>query len=213
MKDAQVIPLGECAFIVRLSDKLDREVNATVRALADAIEVAALSGVTDVVAANSSIGVHFQHPNSAEAVREALGRLVSVGALPHSQVEPRLCEISVHYDGADLPAITAATGLSTQQIIDVHSGQEYQIFAIGFTPGFAYMGEVDERLSVPRRQSPRTAVPAGSVAIANRQTAIYPFETPGGWNIIGTTSFRPFDISREPTTLFRVGDRVKFVPA
>lgn len=212
MIDARLIPLGESAFIVRLSDKLDREINSTVRALGDAIELESLPGVTDVVAANSSVGVYFDPPDVADSVRRAIEQLVRNDRLPHSLTRPALHEISVRYDGPDLHEVAAATGLSVQQVIEIHSGVEYQVFAIGFAPGFAYMGEVDERISVPRRANPRTAVAAGSVAIANRQTAIYPSESPGGWNIVGTTSVRPFDIDREPSSLFRVGDSVRFVP-
>lgn len=209
---AQIIPLGERAFIVRLSDKLDREINSTVRALGDAIEVAALPDVTDVVAANSSVGVYFDHSESADSIRAGLEKLLSDDKLHRIAGDPAFYEIPVRYDGADLTEIAAVAGLSREQVISIHCTPEYQVFAIGFAPGFAYMGEVDERISVPRRANPRIAVPAGSVAIANRQTAIYPFETPGGWNIVGTTSVLPFDQNREPSSLFRVGDRVRFVP-
>lgn len=210
---ARIVPLGESAFIIQLSDKLDREINLTVRVLGDAIEHLAIPGVTDVVPANSSVGVYFDSPNLADSVRHALEQQLRNDLLPHSLTDATLHKIPVRYDGADLQAVAAATGLAAQQVIEIHSGAEYQVFAIGFAPGFAYMGEVDERISVPRRANPRIAVPAGSVAIANRQTAIYPAETPGGWNIIGTTSVLPFDLGREPCSLFRVGDRVTFVPA
>ncbi len=212
MSDPRIIPLGEGAFIVRLSDKLDREVNSRARALADAIQRAAPAGLTDVVAANSSVGVYFDHVDRGAEHQRMVAELLN-DQLPGALSNPRVHELPVRYDGADLSDVAAMKGLSAQQVIEIHSSVDYQVFAIGFAPGFAYMGEVDERISVPRRANPRTAVPQGSVAIANRQTAIYPFATPGGWNIIGTTPVLPFDIERDPNALFRVGDRVRFVPA
>ncbi len=213
MTQARIVPLGESAFLIRLSDRLDREINSAVRALGDAIASAALPGVTDVVAANSSVGVYIDTPDVSNAVRRSLEQLLTGEYLPKSVNEPALHEIPVRYEGADLHEVAALSGLSTHDVISIHSGVEYQVFAIGFAPGFAYMGEVDERISVPRRANPRISVQAGSVAIANRQTAIYPTESPGGWNIIGTTSILPFDIGRDPPVLFRVGDRVRFLPA
>ncbi len=212
MSDPRIIPLGDGAFIVRLSDKLDREVNSRARALADAIERAAPAGLTDVVAANSSVGVYFEHADTGAELQRIVAELLN-DQLADALSNQGFHELPVRYDGADLSDVAAMKGISAQQVIEIHSSVQYQVFAIGFAPGFAYMGEVDERISVPRRANPRTAVPPGSVAIANQQTAIYPFATPGGWNIIGTTTVLPFDVERDPHSLFRVGDRVRFVPA
>lgn len=213
MSDTRVIPLGDSAFIVRLSSKLDREVNLRARAIADAIEAASLAGLTDVVPANSSVGVYFDLPEHAQGAASTLAELLETRSSIDRAAQPELHSVAVSYNGADLAEIAAACGLSAQQVVDIHCAAEYQVFAMGFAPGFAYMGEVDERISVARRTQPRTLVPAGSVAIANRQTAIYPFETPGGWNIVGTTTLRPFDIHRRAAALFNVGDRVRFVPS
>ena len=97
-------------------------------------------------------------------------------------------------------------------MIDLHAGREYRVYMVGFVPGFAYMAEVEPRIAAPRRSTPRTAVPAGSVAIAGGQTGIYPAVTPGGWNIIGRTPIRPYDPDRPEPFLFRSGDRVRFRP-
>ncbi|MBA3656932.1 MAG: 5-oxoprolinase subunit PxpB [Gemmatimonadaceae bacterium] len=213
MSDPRIIPLGESAFIIRLSDQLDRAANTRARALADAIDVMSLPGITDVVPANCSVGVYFENPANAAELEQTLAGVLRAEAPGNPAAESITHEVPVNYNGPDLPGVAEVCGLPVSRVIEIHSSVEYQVFAIGFAPGFAYMGEVDERISVPRRGQPRTRVPAGSVAIANRQTAVYPFETPGGWNLLGTTSVLPFDIGREPAALFRVGDRVRFRPS
>jgi inhibitor of KinA len=127
----------------------------------------------------------------------------------------RLVEIPTRYggaDGEDLPLVAELTGLSPSQVIELHAGTEYDVFMLGFAPGFAYLGVVPEAIVVPRRPSPRPRVPAGSVAIAGRQTAVYPVESPGGWNLVGRTELVLWDPSREPPALLAPGDRVRFVP-
>ncbi len=213
MTDPRIIPLGESAFIIRLSENLDRDVNLRVRAIADTLEASRLAGVTDVVPANSSIGVYFNSPDQANAIENALAKALSSEIARGDRVQPPIHEVPVTYTGADLSEVADACAITEAELIEIHIATEYQVFAIGFAPGFAYLGELDERIAVPRRAQPRTRVPAGSVAIANRQTAIYPFETPGGWNIIGSTATVPFDLDRQPPALFRVGDRVRFVRA
>ncbi|MEQ8514779.1 MAG: allophanate hydrolase subunit 1, partial [Chromatocurvus sp.] len=119
-----------------------------------------------------------------------------------------ICEES----GADLNAVADRAGLSVGDIIDLHSGTEYRVYAIGFAPGFAYLGELDERLTTPRLTTPRQRVPRGAVAIADRQTAVYPAVSPGGWNLIGSCPQRMFDPARDPSMPVGVGDRVRFCP-
>ncbi|MGJ8524444.1 5-oxoprolinase subunit B [Halomonadaceae bacterium LMG 33818] len=117
----------------------------------------------------------------------------------------------VLYDGEDLPAISLKTGLTIDEIITAHQAGDYYVGAVGFVPGFAYMGGLDGRLSAPRRDTPRVAVPKGSVAIAEAQTSIYPEELPGGWNLIGRCPLRLYDHRRQPPGRFQVGDKVQFV--
>lgn len=125
----------------------------------------------------------------------------------------KLVVLPVYYSeesGPDLNILACNTGLSVEQIIDIHSQQEYRVYAIGFAPGFAYLGEVDERLATPRLATPRKKVPRGAVAIADRQTAIYPAVSPGGWNLIGLCPQRMFDQDARPIMPLAVGDKVKF---
>ena len=114
--------------------------------------------------------------------------------------------------GEDLESLAASTGLSTDEVIAIHSEEEYRVYAIGFAPGFAYLGQVDERIAAPRLATPRQRVPRGAVAIADRQTAVYPAVSPGGWNLIGRCPVRMFDPEANPSMPVAVGDRVRFEP-
>jgi KipI family sensor histidine kinase inhibitor len=128
----------------------------------------------------------------------------------------RTFEVPVSYGGEfgpDLAEVAAFAGLDEAAVIELHIGVRYRVFMLGFLPGFAYMGRVDNRIAAPRKASPRFRVPAGSVGIAGVQTGIYPRESPGGWQIIGRTTIPLFDLSKSPPALFAPGDTVRFVPA
>lgn len=127
--------------------------------------------------------------------------------------EGRLVTLPVYYSckaGPDLERLADNANLSVDGFIDIHQSREYQVYAIGFAPGFAYLGELDQRIAAPRLATPRKKVPRGAVAIADRQTAVYPSESPGGWNIIGLCPRQMFDPKAVPTMPVEVGDRVKF---
>lgn len=137
------------------------------------------------------------------------------GLQPDTGSGGRRHEIPVWYDasvGPELPVLAARSGLSEAEVVRLHSEREYPVFALGFAPGFGFMGLVDERLASPRLSTPRKRVAAGSVGIAERQTAAYPAVSPGGWNLIGRTPVRLFDREREGYSLLQPGDRVRFVP-
>ena len=122
-------------------------------------------------------------------------------------------ELPVYYSpesGPDLQSLSKLVGLSTREIIELHQSIDYRVYAMGFAPGFAYLGEIDSRIAAPRLQTPRLKVPAGSVAIADRQTAVYPCQSPGGWNLIGLCPETMFDMAKTPPTPIKVGDRVRF---
>lgn len=148
----------------------------------------------------------------------AVTRLLSAAETEQSQsVIGRLVEIPVWYDpgvGYDLETLAREKSMSVDDVIDMHTGREYQVFAIGFNPGFAFLGRLDERIAAPRRTTPRKKVMRGSVGIADAQTAVYPLSSPGGWNIVGRSPQRMFDasVSTGQASLLSVGDRVRFVP-
>lgn len=130
----------------------------------------------------------------------AVGKLIELPVYYHAEVAP------------DLEAVAAASGLSIDEVIGIHSGRDYTVCAIGFAPGFAFLAEVDERIALPRHESPRGKVPAGSVGIADRQTAVYPMDTPGGWQLVGRCPLALYQPGEQPLSPFEVGDRVRFVP-
>ncbi len=212
-----VIPLGDCAAYVEFSRTLDLEVNALVQRLAAAVHARGEPWIRDVVPAFGGLALHFD-PGFEGSVLEVAVELVELcikEGLPAAEELGREVEVPVCYErefAPDLDEVAKKTGLAPEEIARRHAAGEYRVLMIGFSPGHAYMGGLDAALAVPRRASPRAEVPAGSVAIANQQTVIYPYAISGGWSVIGRTPLVVFDAAREPPSLFGPGDRVKFRP-
>jgi KipI family sensor histidine kinase inhibitor len=211
-------PLGDAAVYAEFGDKLDLETNQSLQALAAALRARALPWVRDVVPALCGIAVHFDpfHPELPASVLEFFQALLEEAFNSASKFEGsgHIVEVPVCYDlefGLDLKEISEKTSIPLEEIRKRHSKSEHHVLMVGFSPGQPYIGGLDPKLSVPRRPTPRTVMPAGSVAIANAQTAVYPYETPGGWSIVGRTPLRVFDPAREPASLFAPGDRVRFI--
>lgn len=205
---------GENALIIYLGDAPGADVAARVRALANAIPAALGDHLIDLIPSYASLLVVYDALTTDHMhVRRCLRRLSLDDSDDGS--EGRCIELPVYYSeesGADLAAVADGAGLSVSEVIDLHSSREYRVYAIGFAPGFAYLGELDERLKTPRLKTPRQRVPRGAVAIADRQTAVYPAVSPGGWNLIGSCPQRMFDPDRDPSMPVAVGDRVRFCP-
>src|SRR5262245_37943077 len=213
-----VIPLGDSAAYVEFSTTLDLEVNSVVQRLALAILKRKVPWVRDVVPALGGLALHFD-PDHAEFPPKPLEEAL---ALVQDSLKPALAAkdnpgnevvLPVCYEpefALDLSEVAKKSGLSTQEVTHLHVSGQYRVLMMGFAPGHAYMGGLDAKLAVPRRASPRAIVPAGSVAIANEQTVIYPYAISGGWNVIGRTPMVVFDAKREPPSLFAAGDRVRW---
>jgi KipI family sensor histidine kinase inhibitor len=213
MPAPRVHPLGDGALTLTLGDSVGAETNARVHAAAFAIRRAAHPSVRDVVPAYAAVSVFYDplHTDYAGIAARLLAA-VELAEDFEAPAEGRTVEIPVRYDGPDLADVARATGLGEAEVVARHSSAEYRVYLLGFVPGFAYLGELDPALRLPRRESPRTRVPAGSVAIAGAQTAVYPLPTPGGWHLIGRTDAPMWDVRRDPPALLAVGDRVRFVP-
>jgi KipI family sensor histidine kinase inhibitor len=215
-----VLPLGEAAFTIRLGEVATVELAERSAALADAVRSAGLDGVTEVVSAVASVTVYLEtadrRTQSADARAMLQQRLAEFAAAQYDGATGARIfathTIPTKYDGADLDEVAERTGLARDDVILRHTAVEYHVLAIGFLPGWGYLGPLDASLALPRRASPRTRIPAGSVAIAGVQTGIYPRVSPGGWNLIGSTDAVLFDAERERPSLFRAGDRVRFTP-
>ncbi|MEO3784436.1 5-oxoprolinase subunit PxpB [Actinocorallia sp. B10E7] len=175
-------------------------------ALRSAILAAGLPGIAEVVPGETTVLVVVSGP--PEPVERRL-RSLEVDA---AEFSGRLVEIPVVYDGDDLAEVAELTGLAVAEVVERHSATEYAVAYLGFSPGFAYLTGLDPVLRVPRRTSPRTAVPAGSVAIAGPYASVYPSASPGGWRLLGRTALALWDVRREPPALLGPGDRVRFVP-
>ncbi len=209
-------PLGDSAVVVGLgAPLLDESMLLRVRALAEALTRDLPPGVIEVVPAFATVTVFYDPVRIGDYAQlcttlEARAERADASLLTQ---ESRRVEIPVCYGGdlgPDLDAVAGHSGLSMERVIDLHCGVDYLVHAIGFAPGFAYLGGLPDKIHTPRRATPRTLVPAGSVGIGGEQTGIYPLATPGGWNLIGRTPLKMFDAARTEPALLRVGDRVTF---
>ncbi|WP_297499556.1 5-oxoprolinase subunit PxpB [Thermococcus sp.] len=209
----EIRPAGDSALLVSFGEVIDEETNDRVHAIARAIEKADFEWLIETVPAYSSILVVYDALKVSYTEVEA-----SIKPLLKAKGEVfggRLVEVPVVYGGEygpDIEFVAAHNGLSVDDVIKIHSRPVYRVYFLGFLPGFAYLGGMDERIATPRLERPRLQVSAGSVGIAGRQTGIYPLESPGGWRLIGRTPLRLFDPSKEPPTLLQPGDKVKFLP-
>lgn len=199
-----LLPLGDRAFMARFPT----EDEAARWALT--VKSMRWPGVIDVVAAFRTVGIHAD-PDRVN-LDDLADRLTELLPASVEKRPSKVVQIPVLYEGADLPEVARRLGLTERQVIDAHSGQDYQVFAIGFLPGFPYAGDLPSALSgLPRRAKPRTRVPAGSVAIVDQQTAIYPVESPGGWHLLGQTPLQIVDLASDHFPIC-VGDRLRFLP-
>lgn len=194
---------------MELEQRIDPEVAARSAAIADAW---GSLGHGPAVPTYGAVLLRFDplvlDPAAAERVARELAKSTAAAAPLHTGT---LHRIPTRYDGEDLWEVARASGLSVPELIAAHTGRDHLAFFLGFMPGFAYLGAIDARIVAPRLSSPRSRVPAGSVAVADGQTAIYPSTSPGGWRLIGSTEVRMFDPERDPPAFLRAGDRVRFV--
>jgi KipI family sensor histidine kinase inhibitor len=204
---------GEDALIVYLGDQATAETSHQVQAACVAIGNALGRDLIDLVPSYASVLVifnllHTDHLRVRQKICDCLQTTLSART-----EESRLVSLPCWYStesGPDLETLATNAGLSVEAVIELHQASEYQVYAIGFAPGFAYLGQVDERIAAPRLSTPRQKVPRGAVAIADRQTAVYPAPSPGGWNLIGLCPTRMFDPHSSPIMPVNVGDRVRF---
>jgi inhibitor of KinA len=199
--------VGDTAFSIAFDD------GAGVVALNAAIlQAGRLAGLVETIPSLLSLLVIFDPSRVSRAAMEEHVRMLAATTTTGSAVQGRSWRIPVVYDGPDLEDVARACGLTPPQVIQLHSGMVYEVRMLGFMPGFAYMGTLPEALRLPRRAEPRLKVPAGSLAMADDMTAIYPWESPGGWHLLGRAEAVLFDQNREPPALLAAGDRVEFVP-
>lgn len=215
-------PLGDSALLIDYGNIIDERINRQVMKLFHALQHSAHPAITNLVPAYASLAVFYDmmkvHAAAGEKQSVFTGevkRILEQAAASVDEPETTVKEIPVCYSGAfapDLQIISEAKNISPEEIIRRHTSKIYRVYMIGFLPGFAYMGEVDEEIAIERKLSPRHSVPAGAVGIAGKQTGIYPLTSPGGWQIIGRTPVKIFDVENRDSVFFQPGDRVKFYP-
>lgn len=200
-----VLPYGDHAVLVEPADE------SAVLAMRDWLVAQRYPGIVAVVPAARTVLVEVD-PATLPVLRLRQLLADAVPSRPETTAGDELVELPVRYDGADLAAVAEQVGITTDELISLHSEAEYTVRFCGFSPGFGYLSGLHPRLRLPRLASPRPTVPAGSVAIADEFTAVYPRATPGGWRLLGSTEVALFDLSREPPAVLVPGIRVRFVP-
>jgi KipI family sensor histidine kinase inhibitor len=209
----RILDAGDSCLVAEFGTTVDRALNAKVQALKKALAKCSMNGIVELVPTYRSLAVYYDP--CVVGRKDLAGRIEAV-CLDLGDEESgagRVVTIPVCYGGTfgpDLENVCAHTGLSREEVIARHTGRETYCFMLGFTPGFAYLGGMDESLATPRLENPRTLIPAGSVGIAGKQTGIYPIDSPGGWQLIGRTPLAVFDPLRTPPTLVEAGDWVRF---
>lgn len=206
---------GDTAITVCFENEISKEVNGFVTSFTCAVEQKGIKGVIELIPAFNSVTVLYDSTvTSAGTLKIKLERIIK--KLGNSQQSSAvLYKIPVCYEeefSPDMKNVEAHTGLSREEIIEIHSSTDYLIYMLGFLPGFAYLGEMDKRLATPRLDSPRVEISRGAVGIGGEQTGIYPVASPGGWQLIGRTPVLVYDRERENPILYKSGDYIKFVP-
>lgn len=213
--------LGENALLVRLGDRIEPELSHRTQFLASEFRAAGFEDLIDVVPAFASVALHFEAGRPVPRSRVRAFALQSMAgwcdaSRGDAAAQRSAIEIPVRYGGdygPDLAALAEHSGLTPDDVVDRHAAADYEVAMIGFLPGFPYLLGLDPALDMPRRDTPRARVPAGSIAIGGAQCGIYPCDAPGGWQLIGQTDFTLFDAGHDPPTPLQPGQRVKFIVA
>ena len=221
-EEFKIYALSEQAVTLVFGDEINETTASKISNFNRLLNSKPFAGFTGSVPAYTTLSIFYDlllvissdlpGQNGFEKVSDYLKSLVSKNQKDVAAV-PDLITLPVFYGaafGPDLEEVSGMTGFSAEEVIDLHCSATYKVYMIGFVPGFAYLGGMDERLASPRKLKPRASVPAGSVGIAGKQTGIYPFETPGGWQIIGQTPLKMFDANRSQPSVLKAGDEVKF---
>ncbi|OFY43584.1 MAG: hypothetical protein A2X18_06000 [Bacteroidetes bacterium GWF2_40_14] len=206
---------GDSAIIIKAGDEISVEINRTIAALLATIEKENIAGITDFIPSYNELMICYDSTIiSFDKLKDAIITLeakIDITAMTKSAT----ILVPVIYGGEygpDLQDVAKHNNLSPEDVIRIHSSTEYLVYMLGFTPGFCYLGGMDQRIAMPRKQTPRLKIPEGAVGIADQQTGIYPIESPGGWQLIGRTPLKLFDAHRKPEFLFKMGDILRFTP-
>lgn len=208
------LPAGDKAIVMEFGNEISKEINAKIRSVVRFLEEKHIDGIEEVLPTYRSILIMYD-PIKAEydeivRILEDLGNKISLG----EKEEIRIVEIPTLYGGEfgpDINFVAEHNNIAVDEVIKIHTGTDYLVYMLGFTPGFTYLGGMSDKIAAPRLSTPRKKIPAGSVGIAGSQTGMYPSETPGGWQLIGRTPLKLYDPLKEPPVLLNAGDYVRYV--
>ncbi|EHI97487.1 Conserved hypothetical protein CHP00370 [Clostridium sp. DL-VIII] len=215
----EIVQISETAALVEFGKVINEEINKRVRTFCNYLDNHPFKGFVEYVPAFTSISVIYNplelnYESPYEEVKELLEEMLC--HVDFSKVyEENIVNIPVCYGGEfgpDIEYVAEINNLTVEEVIKIHSEGKYLVYMVGFAPGFPYLGGMSEKISAPRRESPRIAIPEGSVGIAGMQTGVYPIETPGGWQLIGRTPIKMFKLDRQPQSILKAGDIAKFYP-
>lgn len=211
----RIKPVGDKALLLEIGEEISEKINGEVMAWKYKIEAGGIPGLKEMVPAFSSLLIYYDpYVTDYKTIKTTIDQM-KLDENEEQKKTGKLVEIPVCYGGMhgeDLAFVANHAGLSEKEVIDIHCGRDYLIYMIGFLPGFPYLGGMDSRIFTPRLTNPRTKIPAGSVGIGGEQTGIYPIESPGGWQLIGTTPLQLFSATGEIPPYYEAGDRIRFYP-
>lgn len=211
----KILPAGDQALVVEFGNEISEELNRKVQLLNKKITGKRIGGIVETVPTFRSLMVLYDPSVISFEKLKRLLAAIPVKETGSREQKRRVVEVPVCYSGElgpDLADVAEHAGLSEEEVIRIHSEREYNIYMLGFLPGFPYLGGLDERLHIPRLDNPRTRIAAGSVGIGGSQTGVYPLDSPGGWRLIGRTPLKLYDPEREEPFLYEAGDYIRFIP-
>ena len=220
-KELTFSPIGDTGVLINFGEGIDENINRKVLSVFEKLKKASLPFVKDIIPSYNSLAIFYilsfrekkdsASVNPIKALQELVKKIISENEEelpPFRKIKIPVCYADKY--ALDIKDISNAKNISVDEIIRLHTATKYKIYMIGFLPGFAYMGEVDERIAIPRKPQPRNVVEAGAVGIAGKQTGIYPLASPGGWQIIGKTPLQLFDKEKADPVLLQPGDEIEF---
>lgn len=215
MENIKILTAGDSSILIEFGKEISPEINGHITAVVHLMKEQHIEGVVEVIPAFASLLVNYDpRVITYSQIKERMEKLLKLDVRSEESAR-RIFEIPVCYGGEygpDLENIAAKAGLTPEEVIQIHSSRDYLIYMLGFLPGFAYLGGLDERIHTPRLANPRIRIRAGSVGIGGSQTGIYPLDSPGGWQLLGLTPVNPYDPKREVPILYEAGDYIRFVP-